>query len=49
MGDRLPLRPGVPGVLGLATSRLDPGRAGEPGTVDNEECDTGLADLLSNR
>ena len=35
--------------LGPRNIEARPGRAGEPGTVDNEEWDTGLADLLSNR
>ena len=39
----------VPYVLGLATSKLDTGRIGEQGRVDNEECDEGLDDLLSTR
>ena len=33
----------------LATLKLDPGRVGEPGTVDDEECGKGLDDLLSTR
>ena len=49
MGNQLPLHPRVPGILSLATLRLDPGWADEPGMVDNEECDTSLADLLSNQ
>ena len=39
----LKMYPDYPHVLGLATSKLDPGRVGEPGMVDNQDLD----DLLS--